>query len=189
MSMYATAGMDDSRVLTRDAATLLARFLHAEAGGESVRTREALAAVAANQVARRLRWIGEAGRGGCIRRLRAKLFLDCLVAITPDAGEPDVREPRAVDDHSYAASLRIAQRAVSGALQDPTHGANRHHPLGNSPEWARGLTPCAYIGGFLFYDDASATNEASPCTDGQGRLTDADSSYGRRPHNSTCLAR
>ena len=125
-----------------DAVSLLARFLYAEAGGELVRTREAIAATIANQVERLVS--GTAASEP--RSRRAALFIQCLsgfaraVAISPGTSDP-----------IFASCWRISRRAVSGALHDPTGGAVRFHVLGKTPDWASGLNSSAWIGSYLFY--------------------------------------
>jgi spore germination cell wall hydrolase CwlJ-like protein len=46
---------------------------------------------------------------------------------------------------------RIAGRAVSGALKDPTAGAVRFHRLGVTPWWMSKFEPGPVIGSHLFY--------------------------------------
>lgn len=130
-----------------DAAVLLALFLSSAAGDESVRTREALAAVVANQV-RRLQRQHDAAATGCEPQPVAALFVECLGRLA--------REPAAslrTDDAIFASCLRIARRAVAGALHDPTGGAVRFHRLGAPPKGASGTNLGLLIGPFLFYGD------------------------------------
>ena len=137
---------------SRYAVSLLAHFLYAEAEAESVRTREAIAATVANQAKRLL---GESGAGG-LPAPRPALFISCL----KDMGAAESSAVR-TDDLAFASCLRIARRAVSGALQEPTGGAVRFHELGKRPDWAFGSNPCAWIGSYLFYRD-DAMDEPSP---------------------------
>jgi N-acetylmuramoyl-L-alanine amidase len=129
-----------------DAVSLLALYLYAEAGAESVRTREAIAATIANQVERLLS--GTAATGP--RSRRAALFVECL----DRSGTAEATPPRTTDP-IFASCLRIARRAVSGALQDPTGGAVRFHEIGARPSWAYGLNPCSWVGSYLFYAGAN----------------------------------
>lgn len=46
---------------------------------------------------------------------------------------------------------RIARRAYSKTLNDPTLGATAFHRIETSPTWARGFLPIAVFGSFLFY--------------------------------------
>lgn len=103
-----------------DAVSLLALYLYAEAGAESVRALEAIAATIANQVERLLS--GTPTAGG--RSRRAALFIECL----DRSGTAEATPPR-ITDPVFASCLRIARRAVSGALQDPTDGAVRFHEI------------------------------------------------------------
>ena len=138
-----------------DAVSRLALFLHAQAGAQSVRTREAIAATIANQVNGIMR-ARAASTPGCpdSRSLRAGLFIQCLNRLGPTAAA----QPR-TDEPTFASCWRIAKRAVSGALKDPTGGAVRCHELGSSPAWATGLNPSAWIGSYLFYDDFCGDEE------------------------------
>jgi len=127
----------------------LATLLHVLAGNDSVRSREALAAAVANRVSRALRQVDR--HGGTAHTRVARGFIDCLDSIASTSVAPP-----AADDPSFPATHRIARRAVTGALRDPTRGAVRWHHLGESPSWARGLIPSAWIGDFLFYGAADA---------------------------------
>ena len=138
-----------------DAVSRLALFLYAQAGAESVRTREAIAATIANQVEGIMRARAASSPGSPdSRSLRAGLFIQCLNGLVPAAAA----QPR-TDEPTFASCWRIAKRAVSGALKDPTGGAVRCHELGSSPAWATGLNPSAWIGSYLFYDDFCGDEE------------------------------
>ena len=139
---------------SRDAVSLLAHFLYAEAGVEFVRTREGIAASIANQAERLLSGTGEPGPSR-----RAARFIECLERL----GAVEAAAKR-TDDRAFASCRRIAQRAVSGALQDPTGGAVRFHEFGRRPGWATGLNPSAWIGSYLFYRD-DAHREAPPAVE------------------------
>lgn len=146
----------------QDAVSRLALFLHAQPGAESVRTREAVAATIANQVNGIMRARGASTPGfPDSRSLRAGLFIQCLNRLDPGAAaaaQPPTDEP------TFASCWRIAKRAVSGALKDPTGGAVRCHELGSSPAWATGLNPSAWIGSYLFYDDCGDEEDGAPMT-------------------------
>ncbi len=132
-----------------DAIDTLARAVWGEGRGRSVRTLEALAAVAVNRAALR----------------RAPARPDALdiaaAALDPVAfpawrAESDGREPMlavTADDPLFAVALRIARLALSGALADPTQGATRFHPADGTAGWAAGRIPAVEIGGLLFYND------------------------------------
>ncbi|MBK8174238.1 MAG: cell wall hydrolase [Rhodospirillales bacterium] len=136
----------------REAIRLLAHFLYAEAGGESVRAREALAATISNQVDQLLGSSGDELRGPWrVEALRGLAFVHCLDRLGATAGVQSHD-----DDAVFASCRRIARRALSGALRDPTCGATRFHAIGISPAWSRSLNPRAWIGSFLFYSEEEA---------------------------------
>jgi hypothetical protein len=56
-------------------------------------------------------------------------------------------------DREFAVCLRIARRAVAGALADPTRGATHYHAADANPPWAAGRQPSAVIGRHKFYND------------------------------------
>jgi len=131
-----------------DEADILARTLWGEARGESARGMEAVAAVVMNRLAvarrRGRHWWGDSVAGIC----RAPWQFSCW-----NAGDPNRAKLLAVDsrDPAFAMALRIARRAMSGRLPDPTGGATHYHAAGVSPAWAAGKAPSAEIGRHLFY--------------------------------------
>jgi cell wall hydrolase len=143
-----------------DAVSLLALYLYAEAGAESVRTREAIAATVANQVER----LVSGTAAPWLRSRRAELFIECLDRCTTAEATP----PR-LTDPIFASCLRIARRAVSGALQDPTGGAVRFHEIGARPPWAHGLNPCSWVGSYLFYAGANP-NQLPPARESSNEV-------------------
>lgn len=50
-----------------------------------------------------------------------------------------------------AAFQRIARRALSQTLSDPTLGATAFHRIDSAPIWSKTLLPVAVFGSFLFY--------------------------------------
>lgn len=50
-----------------------------------------------------------------------------------------------------AVCRRVARRALSGALQDPTRGATAFHHVDEMPDWARHRSAVAVFGPYLFY--------------------------------------
>lgn len=125
--------------------------LWAESGTRSVRAIEALAATIMNRV--RLAESGAAlhwGQGlagvcqapfqfSCWNRNHLRHML--MMAIPPA-------------DPALLICRRIAARAASGALTDPTGGATHAHGEEELPPWALGQAPLAEIGGMLFYRPA-----------------------------------
>ena len=56
------------------------------------------------------------------------------------------------DRRGHMATLqRIARRALSGSLRDPTAGATDFHRIEVTPDWARDRLPVAVFGSYLFY--------------------------------------
>jgi len=136
---------------TRDAAVdTLARTLWGEARGEPVRGIEAVAAVIVNRVrlarARGGFWWGDNVVAVC----RKPFQFSCW-----NADDPNRPKLLAVTeaDAAFVVCLRIARRAVSGALPDPTGGCTHYHSRRVHPAWARDAVPRVEIGTHLFYDD------------------------------------
>lgn len=50
-----------------------------------------------------------------------------------------------------AAFRRIARRAVSQTLNDPTRGATAFHRIESAPTWSKNCLPIAVFGPYLFY--------------------------------------
>ena len=46
---------------------------------------------------------------------------------------------------------KIAKDAIDGNSTDPTSGATHFYSGNNTPSWAKGLEPCAEIGGHKFF--------------------------------------
>lgn len=126
----------------------LARTIWGEARHELVRVKEAVAAAIMNRVAR-----AEA-RGG--HWWGSTVMEVCLAP--RQFGCWDEADPRrsamlraAPTDRQFASALRIARRAVRRGLKDRTNGATHYHRATKRPWWARGRTPCAAVGDFVFY--------------------------------------
>ncbi|TWA67212.1 cell wall hydrolase [Azospirillum brasilense] len=128
----------------------LARTLWGEARGESVRAMEAVAAVVMNRVDRAHNQGGCWWGGDVVAVCRLPGQFPCW---DPDApGRLGLLSVTAADP-VFAAAQRIARRAVAGLLDDPTGGATHLHRAGENPQWARGRSVCAEIGGMQFYND------------------------------------
>ena len=137
--------------LREQAVDVLARTLWGEARGEPVRGIEAVAAVVVNRVrAARApggpRWWGVDIVSVC----SAPFQFSCW-----NKNDPNRAKLQAVTeaDPVFAICRRIAARAVSGALPDPTGGATHYHARDILPRWAEGKPACAEIGRHLFYRD------------------------------------
>lgn len=140
--------MIDALDQDRRAVDILARTLYGEARGETVRGKEAVAAVVINRV-RRARaaggyWWGDSVAAVCLKRWQFSCW---------NEGDPNRKKIEAVtaDNKVFASCLRIARRAVAGVLADPTGGATHYHTDVVRPPWARGRAPSAVIGAHLFY--------------------------------------
>lgn len=128
---------------------VLARTLYGEARGEPVRGQEAVACVIVNRV-RRAQRQGGCWWGGTVEEvcLKPQQF-SCW-----NEGDPNREKILAVQagDQTFDACVRIARRAVSGALEDITQGATHYHTRESTPAWSRGRPVCAVIGRHLFYN-------------------------------------
>ena len=124
----------------------LAIELFEQAGGESVRVIETLAAVLVN----RLRdGIGRAPHSAASPRVVASP----RPAPMPERvrpRRPEARLPRELA-RCFEICGRIARRGLGGTLPDPTDGATAFHRLGEHPAWASDLLPVAEAGPLLFY--------------------------------------
>jgi hypothetical protein len=128
---------------SQDAAIELARCLQAYGCDEGIRSLEAIAAAIANRVDR-ARQDNPVSQDPVADR-----FTRFVVIAREHLQALDT--PQNPEVNSFAVCLRIARRAVSGALQDPTRGATRFHVLGVAPDWAAGRKPSACVGTMFFY--------------------------------------
>lgn len=133
---------------------VLALTLHAEPGSRSVRALEALAAMVMNRVEAKLQPWGNSVESVC----RAPFQFPCWNPRFSDHGRLNV-DP---EDLRLAICRRIAARAVSGVLPDPTCGATHYHGDDVQPSWAMTHVPVAEVGGLLFYRLHSAAPPANP---------------------------
>ncbi len=65
-----------------------------------------------------------------------------------------LRYPSAIaaeETRKTAAFQRIARRALSQTLNDPTLGATAFHRIDSTPDWSKNRLPIAVFGSFLFY--------------------------------------
>jgi len=127
---------------------ILGRTLYGEARGEPLRGMEAVAAVVTNRV-RLARQRGGYWWGDDITRVCLKPWqFSCWNDGDPNRHKIETVKP---GNKTFQVCLRVAGRAVTGALEDPTGGATHYHTLATNPPWARGRAPSAEIGGHLFY--------------------------------------
>ena len=138
---------------------VLARFLYTEAGQDSARTREALAATIVNQVRR----LHSAETNECSRLATAPRGVIASLIVDAVARVRTLEEasPRS-DDPLFTSCCRIAKRAITGALHDPTAGAVRFQKVGESPDDGPDAGSQAWIGSYLFYTDEKRSAPAPP---------------------------
>lgn len=131
------------------AAEILALTLWGEAAGRPVRAIEALAALVMNRARAAVRPAGPAHWGrGVAGVCRAPFQFPCWNRNHPRHAA--LREV-ARDDPALAICRRVAARALTGALPDPTRGATHFHDGAVLPGWALGRATAAEIGGLCFY--------------------------------------
>lgn len=128
---------------------VLARTLWGEARGEGVQGMEAVAGVILNRVAVAQARGGKFWWGGDLIQVCQKPYqFSCW-----NRSDPNFRKLQDVDatDLYFATAQRIARRAVEGVLSDQTGGATHYHERSITPNWAKGVVPCATIGRHIFY--------------------------------------
>jgi spore germination cell wall hydrolase CwlJ-like protein len=147
-----SAGMTGARRATAVEAgqMVLALTLWGEAAGRPVRGMEGVAAVVMNRLRLASRPGGPSHFGqGVAAICRAPFQFACW---HPRHPLRDAMAGAATgDDPAFAICQRIAARALSGALPDPTRGATHYHPADALPRWAVGQVPTAEAGGLVFY--------------------------------------
>lgn len=134
---------------------IMARTIWGEARGEGRHGMEAVAAVIMNRLAISQHkggsfWWGNDVIGIC----KAPWQFSCW-----NPGDPNLLKLQMVGtgDPVFATSIRIARRALSGLLDDPTVdvnsgvGATHYHHRAMQPKWARGHRPISSIGNHVFY--------------------------------------
>lgn len=131
------------------ACDVFARTLWGEGRGEGAYGMEAIASVVLNRVAVATQKGGSYWWGNNIISVCQKPYqFSCW-----NRSDPNYRKLQAVTDKDvfYATAIRIARRAINGALPDSIKGATHYHARSINPEWAKGQTPTAVIGNHIFY--------------------------------------
>ncbi len=129
-------------------ADILARTLWGEARGEGSAGMQAVACVILNRVAeaekRGRYWWGN----NIIQVCQKPYQFSCW-----NRSDPNYKKLQSVgeSDLYFATALRMARRAITGTLGDPTQGATHYHAADITPYWARGEKPSAVIGQHIFY--------------------------------------
>ncbi|NGM22458.1 cell wall hydrolase [Roseomonas stagni] len=129
---------------------VLALTLWGEAAGRPVRGIEGIAAVVMNRL--RLASAPEGPRHlgtGVSAICRAPFQFACWHPRHPRRDA--MANPATRADPAFAICQRIAARALSGSLPDPTGGATHYHAADTLPRWAVGQVPVAEAGGLVFY--------------------------------------
>jgi spore germination cell wall hydrolase CwlJ-like protein len=127
---------------------VLARTLWGEARGEGNEGMEAVASVVLNRVAIAESRAGYWWGNDIISVCQKPYQFSCW-----NRSDPSYLRLQEVTDKNvyFATALRIARRAVIGALDDRTRGATHYHADYVSPHWAKGRTPTIIIGHHIFY--------------------------------------
>ncbi|NCO02714.1 MAG: cell wall hydrolase [Alphaproteobacteria bacterium] len=127
---------------------VLARTIFGEARGEPIEGMEAVACVVMNRVRisdiKGQYWWGSGVIGVCQKPYQFSCW---------NRSDPSYQRLMNVTDSNihFATCLRIARRAVIGALRDNTNGATHYHADYVSPYWAKGGQPVKTIGAHIFY--------------------------------------
>lgn len=127
---------------------VLARTLWGEARGEGSMGMHAVAAVILNRLKMAEKaggfWWGNTVQGICKKPYQFSCW---------NKDDPNLEKLKVVDDRDihFATAMRLARRAVIGALTDPTNGATHYHAAGINPPWARNEKPTAVLGRHIFY--------------------------------------
>lgn len=135
--------------LPGSAVDIVARTLWGEARGESVKGKEAVAAVIINRVRHAQAKGGRYWWGADAVQICLKPWqFSCWNATDPNRAKLD---RVSMEDRSFRVCVRIARRALAGVLDDPTGGATHYHRRGLLPPWSRGRDPSAEIGEHVFF--------------------------------------
>ena len=140
------------RASVADITTGFAELLFTLGRGEAIRTVEALAAAIANRVNECLGRQAAADWSPSAMEARLACYARTLTASLPAGRRTAVAEDQPV----FASCLRIARRAIAGAISDPTDGASAFHRMDEAPDWTRGMLPATSLGGFVFYRSGSS---------------------------------
>lgn len=138
-------------VQSRDRAIdILARTDWAEARGELFIGRRAVAEVIANRVNKPKRF-PETVEEVCLQPWQFSCWNQPGATVTMD-------NPTTAD-HSFCAMLEIAEMCIDGKMLSVLPEGTDHYyapkgmvPPGSVPSWAEGQTPCATIGGHVFFN-------------------------------------
>lgn len=143
---HSRAGIPDD--MLKDPIEVLTRTIYGEVRGESVRCKEAIAAVVMNRVsmaqARGGWWWGSDVIGVCLKPWQ----FSCWNPSNPNR----THALTATDaDKKFGTCRKVARRAIGGSLIDPTGGALHYHNDTTHPPWAWNFEPSVVIGKYSFY--------------------------------------
>jgi N-acetylmuramoyl-L-alanine amidase len=126
----------------------LARTIWGEARGEGAAGMQAVAAVILNRLSITKKSGGYWWGDNLIEICRKPYQFSCW-----NENDPNLKKLQAVDDRDlhFATALRLARRAVTTGLTDPTNGATHYHAAGITPYWSKNEKPCAVLGRHIFY--------------------------------------
>ena len=127
-----TSVIDFEAAASKITADRIAAALMHIASDESVRVIEALASTIVNALKSNV----EANDAFVFSRSRLMRYPDIV---------------KTYETPKTAAFRRIARRALSCTLNDPTLGATAFHRIESAPPWSKKLLPVAVFGPFLFY--------------------------------------
>ncbi len=130
------------------AVDVLARTLWGEGRGEGPQGMEAIAGVVLNRVNIAAKKGGYWWGNDIISVCQKPYQFSCW-----NRSDPNYKALQAVTDKDihFATALRIARRALAGALDDITAGATHYHASNILPDWAIGQEPTITIGHHIFY--------------------------------------
>lgn len=125
-------------------------------GGTSIEERLAVMIVIRNRAAVRGRF-GDGFRGVCLKRLQ----FSCWNQTDPNRArllEIGYRLLTGLPTPAWVTeTLALAVLVIDGTIQDYTNGATHYYapaamkPAGSMPAWAKGVKPCARVGGHIFF--------------------------------------
>jgi len=127
---------------------ILARTLFGEARGEGLRGLEAVANVIINRCKiskdKEKFWWGN----DLISICKKPYQFSCWNSDDPNK---EKIEKITHEDKMFSTCLRIARKAIAGAIKDKTLGSTHYHHKDIEPYWAKDLIPETEIGNHLFY--------------------------------------
>ena len=132
---------------------VLARTLYGEARGEGTEGIEAVACVIMNRFRSGKWFTGYIWQNGQKVASVAQTCLKKFQFSCWNKNDPNFKIIQKVDatDAVFRQCLMIAQRAISGELEDFTNGAVYYHTREIKPYWAQHRSPCYEVKHHLFY--------------------------------------